>query len=80
LGKKWRRNKIAQLGSVDYFKREYPLTPDEAFMASNFDSFITADLVMQARKATDIEPYGLLLVGVDPAGRRPRALRDSDAR
>lgn len=47
-------------------------------MASNFDSFITADLVMQARKATDIEPYGPLLV--DPAGRRPRALRDSDAR
>jgi hypothetical protein len=28
----------------------YPLTPDEAFMASQFDSFITADLVMQARK------------------------------
>jgi hypothetical protein len=64
----WRRNKVAQLGSVDYFKREYPLTPDEAFMASKFDSFITADLVMQARKE-QIEPYGPLLVGVDPAGK-----------
>jgi hypothetical protein len=64
----WRRNKIAQLGSLDYFKREYPLTPDEAFMASKFDSFITADLVMQARKE-EIEPYGPLLIGVDPAGK-----------
>ena len=65
----WRRNKISQLGSLDYFKREYPLTPDEAFMASQFDSFITADLVMQARKETEIEPYGPLLIGVDPAGQ-----------
>ena len=64
----WRRNKISQLGSLDYFKREYPLTPDEAFMASDFDSFITADLVMVARKTTDIEPTGPLLIGVDPAG------------
>jgi hypothetical protein len=61
-------NKIAQLGSLDYFKREYPLTPDEAFMASKFDSFITSDLVMQARKE-EIEPYGPLLIGVDPAGK-----------
>ena len=65
----WRRNKISQLGSLDYFKREYPLTPDEAFMASQFDTFITADLVMQARKETEIEPYGPLLIGVDPAGQ-----------
>ncbi len=65
----WRRNKISQLGSLDYFKREYPLTPDEAFMASQFDSFITADLVMHARKANaDIEPDGPVLIGVDPAG------------
>jgi len=65
----WRRNKISQLGSEDYFKREYPIVPDEAFMASQFDSFITADIVMQARKAKDIEPYGPLIVGVDPAGK-----------
>jgi hypothetical protein len=63
----WRRNKISQLGSEDYFKREYPLTPDEAFMASSFDSFITADLVMAARKE-DVEAQGPLLIGVDPAG------------
>jgi hypothetical protein len=65
----WRRNKISQLGSEDYFKREYPISPDEAFMASNFDSFITADIVMAARKEKDIEPYGPLLIGVDPAGQ-----------
>jgi hypothetical protein len=65
----WRRNKVSQLGSVDHFKREYPLIPDEAFMASQFDSFITADLVMAARKTRDIEPYGPLLIGVDPAGQ-----------
>jgi hypothetical protein len=64
----WRRNKISQLGSQEYFAREYPLVPDEAFMASTFDSFITADIVMQARKETDIEAYGPLLIGVDPAG------------
>jgi hypothetical protein len=65
----WRRLKIAELRSEDLFKREYPLTPDEAFIASRFDSFITADLVMNARKTTDIEPEGPLLLGIDPAGQ-----------
>jgi hypothetical protein len=44
----WRRNKISQLGSEHYFKREYPIVPDEASMASQFDSFITA-LVVESR-------------------------------
>lgn len=64
----WRRNKLSQLGSEDHFKREYPLTPGEAFLASQFDSFITAPLVMAARKRKT-EPVGPLLLGVDPAGR-----------
>ena len=64
----WRRLKIAELRSEDHFKREYPLTPDEAFLASQFDSFVTPDIVMAARKTKDIEPYGPLLIGVDPAG------------
>jgi hypothetical protein len=38
-----RRRKIAELRSEDLLKREYPLAPEEAFMASNFD---TSDLVM----------------------------------
>ena len=37
-------------------------------MASNFDSFITNDLVMRARRE-EIEPHGPLIVGVDPAGK-----------
>ena len=65
----WRRRKIAELRSEDLFKREYPLTPSEAFMASNFDSFITSDIVLAARKTTDVEPYGPLMIGIDPAGQ-----------
>ena len=38
-------------------------------MASNYDSFITADLVVRARKVKDIEPYGPLIIGVDRAGK-----------
>jgi hypothetical protein len=64
----WRRRKVGELRSEDLFKREYPLTPDEAFMASNFDSYITSDLVMRARK-DEIEPYGPLIIGADPAGK-----------
>jgi hypothetical protein len=64
----WRRLKISQLGDEQYFKREYPLTPDEAFLSSDFDSFLPSNLVMQARKA-EIEPYGKLVLGVDPAGK-----------
>jgi hypothetical protein len=64
----WRRNKISQLGNERYFAREYPLTPDEAFLATDFDSFISSESVLRARKA-EIEPYGPLIVGIDPAGK-----------
>src|SRR5262249_58678216 len=63
----WRRNKISQLGREEYFKQEYPVASSEAFISSDFDSFIPADLVLRARKE-DIEPYGDLILGVDPAG------------
>jgi hypothetical protein len=36
----WRRAKISQLGSADYFCQEYPITASEAFINSAFDSFI----------------------------------------
>jgi hypothetical protein len=65
----WRRLKIAELRSEDLFKREYPLTAAEAFIAADFDSFISPELVMAARKTTDVEPYGPLVIGVDPAGK-----------
>jgi hypothetical protein len=63
----WRRAKISQLGSADYFAQEYPITPSEAFISSTFDSLIQANLVIAARRET-VEPYGPTIVGVDPAG------------
>ena len=62
----WRRCKIADKGDINYFKREYPLTPDEAFLASSFDSFIPHELVLRARKAPKTGS-GPLIIGVDPA-------------
>jgi hypothetical protein len=63
----WRRSKISQLGSAEYFAQEYPLIASEAFISSDFDSFIPAALVVKARKER-AEAYGPLIVGVDPAG------------
>jgi hypothetical protein len=64
----WRRNKISQLPSPELFCQEYPLVASEAFISSDFDSFITPGLVLRARREV-IEPYGPLIVGVDPAGK-----------
>src|SRR6266536_3265573 len=66
----WRRTKLAQIGE-DLFPQEYPLTPDSAFVSSDFDGFIRPELVIAARKITDIAPYGSLVIGVDPAGMGP---------
>jgi hypothetical protein len=63
----WRRAKVSQLGGEELFSQEYPLVASEAFISANFDSFIPADLVLRARKE-NIEPYGELIIGVDPAG------------
>jgi hypothetical protein len=64
----WRRAKISQLGSADRFPQEYPLSAEESFVSSDFDSFIPASLVIKARRLK-AEPYGSLIVGVDPAGK-----------
>ena len=63
----WRRLKISQLGTEELFAQEYPLYAAEAFIASAFDSFIPADLVLRARRE-EIEADGPLVIGVDPAG------------
>jgi hypothetical protein len=63
----WRRSKIGQLGSGQWFSQEYPLTASEAFISSTFDSFIPADLVIRARRE-QVEAHGPLIIGVDPAG------------
>jgi len=64
----WRRFKIQELGSRAKFRQEYPATPSEAFIASSEDSLIEPHLVLRARKAKDIEGYGPLIIGADPAG------------
>ena len=66
----WRRNKISQLGDENRFCQECPLTPSEAFISSDFGSFIAPELVLKPRKEK-IEPHGPLLIGVDPAGNGP---------
>lgn len=68
----WRRFKIAELSvsGVDgekAFKQEYPCNPVEAFQLTGEDSYIDSDIVLKARKAVNVEPYGRLYIGVDPA-------------
>jgi hypothetical protein len=65
----WRRNKISQLSSEELFCQEYPLSPDEAFIAADFDSYIPPDLVMKARRRENEPNSDYLIVGVDPAGK-----------
>ena len=58
--------KISQLGTPELFPQEYPLIASEAFISSTHDSFIPVELVLKARRE-DVEAYGPLLIGVDPA-------------
>lgn len=67
----WRRMKVVELSAGGFdgtkaFMQEYPCNTVEAFQASGEDSFISPFLAMRARQET-CEPYGPLVVGVDPA-------------
>lgn len=63
----WRQKKVTELGEP-LFKQEYPLNPQEAFLASFTNSFIGNDLVERARKCpADVKPYGPVIIGVDPS-------------
>ena len=62
----WRRSKLIELGSELLFKQENPANAVEAFQLSGSESFISAELILKARK-TVCEPSGQLIVGVDPA-------------
>lgn len=70
---KWRRYKILENSAggcdgVKAFNQEYPCNSTEAFQTSGDDNFIDPLLVMRARRPSlPVEPYGSLLVGVDPA-------------
>jgi len=64
----WRRLKVLELGSEWLFKQEYPFTAIEAFQVSGEDSFISPELVFDARhRDLQIDNYAPLVVGVDPA-------------
>jgi hypothetical protein len=63
----WRRAKIIELKSDKLFKQEYPATAAEAFQTTGVNSLIGTEFIMAARKAM-VDPYGPLVVGVDPAG------------
>ena len=64
----WRRNKIAEIRDEYLFRKQYPISIEEAFSASNEGALIPATLVLRARKRQDVEGYGPLVIGVDPAG------------
>lgn len=64
----WRRHKILDLeGDEIRFKREYPFNPQEAFQASDENSYIKADAVIRARKSKPVSTSAGLIIGVDPA-------------
>lgn len=64
----WRRNKIAELRSLELFQREYPANPSEAWTAPpGMEPLIANVLALRARKRTGIEGNGPLILGVDPA-------------
>lgn len=70
----WRRNKVKELhtngfNGEDKFKQEYPCNPDEAFIATNLNAYIDINTVKKAMSHTEfVEPYGPLILGVDPSG------------
>jgi hypothetical protein len=64
----FRREKISQLGSIELFNQEYASDATSCFLSDSHEAFLDPSLVMGARKQKDIEPYGGLIIGVDPAG------------
>lgn len=67
----WRRNKIIEFSvngtdGEKAFKQEYPNNSTEAFQLTGEDMWLDSSLIMRARKCK-VEPYGPLIIGVDPA-------------
>lgn len=68
----WRRNKITEFSvngtdGVKSFMQEYPCNSAEAFQLTGEDSYVPNELVLRARKTIQVDDYGHLVVGVDPA-------------
>ena len=62
----WRRNKIIELGDEWKFKQEYPMNAMEAFIVSG-NSFLSAKLLMEARKRIIHNPGQPKILGLDCA-------------
>ncbi len=62
----WRRGKIAELGESK-FRQEYPANAIEAFQTSGEDPLIKPEHILAARKDTQAQKHGPLVIGVDPA-------------
>ena len=67
----WRNRKILEMGGGDVgarlFRQEYPANIDEAFINEDDNALIRAETVLEAMDRKDVEPYGALIIGVDPA-------------
>ena len=68
----WRRNKIVEFSvngtdGIKSFMQEYPCNSAEAFQLTGEDSYVPNEIVMRARKTQQIDDFGHLVIGVDPA-------------
>jgi len=64
----WRRVKIAELGSIWTFRREYPATPKEAFEADNPAALWSREIISANRRRKQDAPLmKRTIVAVDPA-------------
>ncbi len=64
----WRRAKIAELGGVHRFRREYPSDPDEAFQSDHPRALWAREGIARNRVArADVPPLVRVIVAVDPA-------------
>lgn len=64
----WRRAKIAELGGLFAFRREYPLTPEEAFMADHPRALWSRAVIARNRiSPADRPAFKRIVIAVDPA-------------
>lgn len=65
----WRRNKIDTdfKGDADRFRQEYPLCPQEAFMADKRNLIIPVPVAQRAQKTQIAKGVGAVVAGLDPA-------------
>jgi hypothetical protein len=62
----WRRQKIAQLGGLALFRREYPFTPEEAFASSGENAVVPVEPA-RAALGRPAAPEGPAVWGLDVA-------------